>query len=484
MNKNVIIDHLGNTYKSIEDMCKQYGVKTSVYVERIEKGLSIKEALTKRYGNSKVCVDHLGNKFCNIGEMCKAYGISRSKLDHRLKAKWSLEDALTKPDCVYVPCKDHKGNQFNSVSDMCKSWGISISQYNHRLENGMSLEQALTTPDMSNNIECIDHLGKHYKSKTDMCNAWNINRHTFSDRIDRGWSLEEALTGNKKKTIPKSKKCKDHLGNEYETIADMCKTYSISYGIYKRRKQLGWSLREILTEKENPIKPNSKACIDHLGNEFISIVEMCKYWHITPDLYKGRLRDGWSLEETLTIPKMYSLGEYRVSTVLQEFVENNYIEGFFHNITIKKAFEYIGLHKCYKSFIQAYEDSLLENGIGVSRQRIAKFRFDFSIVKNGDIFAFIEFDGEQHFKFVDLFFKTIDVFLKRHYDDLAKNLFSEATSIPLLRIRYDQIETDKIRYMILDLINNPDYYLVSHNYYLSNEEYMSIFEDNTIVGFA
>ena len=46
MNKNVIIDHLGNTYKSIEDMCKQYGVKTSVYVERIEKGLSIKVALT------------------------------------------------------------------------------------------------------------------------------------------------------------------------------------------------------------------------------------------------------------------------------------------------------------------------------------------------------------------------------------------------------------------------------------------------------
>ncbi len=477
--KIVITDHLGNTYESIEAMCKQYGIKKSVYIHRIEKGLSIKDALTIRYGDSKICEDHLGNKYCNIGEMCKAYGITRAKLSYRLKANWSLEDALTKPDCVYVPCKDHTGKQFNCVSDMCRNWGVSLAKYNHRIENGMSIEQALTTPDMSNNLESTDHLGNHYNSKTDMCNAWNVNRHTFSDRMDRGWSLEEALTGNKKRINPKAKKCSDHLGNEYETIVDMCNAYGVNYKIYKRRISLGWTIREALSEKDNPIKPNSKACKDHLGNEFASIVEMCKYWHITPDLHKGRLKDGWTLEETLTIPKLYSLGEYRVSVVLNEFINTNELDGYFHNITIKKAFDYMELSEYYKSFIYDYEDVLKKNEIKVSRQKIAKFRFDFTLIKNCNIFAFIEFDGEQHFRFVDLFFKTFELFLKRHTDDLAKNLLSESLNIPLLRIRYDQIDTEKIRVMVSDLLKCPNKYIVQHNTYLSNEEYMSVFEDRT-----
>ena len=101
-------------------------------------------------------------------------------------------------------------------------------------------------------------------------------------------------------------------------------------------------------------------------------------------------------------------------------------------------------------------------------------------IKNGEIFAFVEYDGIQHFKFIDLFFKTIEEFFMSHTRDEAKDIFSETNRIPLLRIRYDQIAEDLVSTMISDLLVNPYKYTVQHNTYLSNEEYMEVFEDTVV----
>lgn len=39
-------DHLGNIYPSIHAMCKHWGVRDSTFIHRIQKGMSIKKALT------------------------------------------------------------------------------------------------------------------------------------------------------------------------------------------------------------------------------------------------------------------------------------------------------------------------------------------------------------------------------------------------------------------------------------------------------
>lgn len=90
--------------------------------------------------------------------------------------------------------------------------------------------------------------------------------------------------------------------------------------------------------------------------------------------------------------------------------------------------------------MKRYDNELKKSNINISRKRLARFRFDFSIIKDANIWAFIEYDGIQHFKFVDLFFKTFEDFVLSGNRDSAKNIFTEVNGIPLLRIRYDQIE--------------------------------------------
>lgn len=88
-------DHLGKTYKSFSDMCKAWGVIDSTVAARLERGLSIKEALTKKPWSREHVVN--GHTYKNVTEVCKAYGISRRKMNYRLyELGLSLEEAVNK----------------------------------------------------------------------------------------------------------------------------------------------------------------------------------------------------------------------------------------------------------------------------------------------------------------------------------------------------------------------------------------------------
>lgn len=95
------------------------------------------------------------------------------------------------------------------------------------------------------------------------------------------------------------KKVKDHLGNEFYSIADMCKYWGIMEHNYNNRvRVLNWSLEKALTTevKDRKIK-------DHLGNSFNSTTEMCKQWNITRSLYLHRVNKlNWSVKRALTTP--------------------------------------------------------------------------------------------------------------------------------------------------------------------------------------
>lgn len=214
INSESCTDHLGNRYKSIVEMCDTYGINLSEYMNRVRMGWHIEDVLTKKevihsrgkYG-SKVCADHLGNTYSSIKEMCRTYGVQPRTYRFRLESGWSLRDALTKEtEHAPVKCRDHLGNRYSSIREMCRAYGISSHTLYSRIRKGMCLQDALTKgidgsdrkrPDVAeaNKKRCTDHLGNEYKSISDMCNAYGVKYATFKKRIRSGHSLEESLTG-------------------------------------------------------------------------------------------------------------------------------------------------------------------------------------------------------------------------------------------------------------------------------------------------
>jgi hypothetical protein len=107
--------------------------------------------------------------------------------------------------------------------------------------------------------ECKDHLGNAYASITDMCKAYDVKLSTFCKRIQRGWTLEKTLTQkvDTEKVTGKGKTCKDHLGNTYSSISDMCRAYGIQkYTFDYRFGRRGMTVEQALTESVHNLHVN------------------------------------------------------------------------------------------------------------------------------------------------------------------------------------------------------------------------------------
>lgn len=89
----------------------------------------------------------------------------------------------------------------------------------------------------------------------------------------------------------------DHLGNRYNSAGIMCRKYGISYQTFNSRLKLGWSLKDSLTIPVS--KRNVSEVEDHLGNIFHGVREMCVYYGLDIRTYQRRIEHGATLEEAL-----------------------------------------------------------------------------------------------------------------------------------------------------------------------------------------
>ena len=89
----------------------------------------------------------------------------------------------------------------------------------------------------------------------------------------------------------------DHLGNEFPSRSAMCKYYGVSDNLFKKRIKYGWTLEEALS----PPKEQNIGTIDHQGVERSSLRQTAKDYGLREKTLRKRLKHNWTIEESLTI---------------------------------------------------------------------------------------------------------------------------------------------------------------------------------------
>lgn len=78
-----VYDHMGNYFSTVSGMCKYWGISPDLYLKRISRGWSQKDALTKVRRNRqpviKQIIDENGNVFSSISEMQKFHQSYKNK---------------------------------------------------------------------------------------------------------------------------------------------------------------------------------------------------------------------------------------------------------------------------------------------------------------------------------------------------------------------------------------------------------------------
>ena len=361
----VCTDHLGKEYPSKRALLDEYEIAdVSLRYRLNKKGMSLEEALTtpsarSNRGGTEAVTDHLGKEYPSKAEMCAAYGIKRATFFRRLRCGWTLKDALE------TPMKQHlqhiqryiigpNGQKYTCIEQMCTEWGITREEYCTNIKLGLSMKDALTThPEKTaffGKTKCHDHLGKEYDSFSAMCKHYGVSKDTFRGRIELGWTLKEILTNPKRRTP--SKPCYDHLGNYYERLSDMLEEYGVSNTTYNTRLKRGWTLEEALLGKGEHRNKN----IGPDGTVYPSDFIMCRMNNLETATYYARVkRMKWPLERIL-----YQFSTPSYNTFGEKLLIKKRLKDHYYEVVLNK-------HSCILSaqqIIDYYRNNVLWPSLG------------------------------------------------------------------------------------------------------------------------
>ena len=143
----------GKKYRSESEMCRLNGISEGCYRERKHSGKKGMDLLKKEkmyhYVSEKERTDHLGNTYNSMRDMCKAYGIDINTYCRRREKGLSVKDALTQKMRAHkspAPKKDrtdHEGGVFPTVREMLDHWNIGQSTYANYRKRGFSAPDAI-----------------------------------------------------------------------------------------------------------------------------------------------------------------------------------------------------------------------------------------------------------------------------------------------------------------------------------------------------
>lgn len=182
----MVYDHLGNPFKSINDMCRHYNKSRTTYDRRIKSGLTLEEALT-------LPVQYKHKKAKEVIDSAAKNGIGVHTLQSRVARGMSIEDAISKP--LQTKNKDgctYNGKYYNTIRELCDELNLNYNVITYRLRNKWNIEDAIKTP--VSVIRVKDHTNMEFENKPAMCKHWGQSVKTFNYRINNGWSIEKALT--------------------------------------------------------------------------------------------------------------------------------------------------------------------------------------------------------------------------------------------------------------------------------------------------
>lgn len=81
-------------------------------------------------------------------------------------------------------------------------------------------------------------------------------------------------------------------------------------------------------------------------------------------------------------------------------------------------------------------------------------RFDFAIFQNNQLKCLLEYDGKQHFRFINTWHQSEENFIKAQERDLQKNDYCKSNNIKLYRISYLENLEERMAQILQELRND------------------------------
>ena len=238
-------------------------------------------------------------------QIAEENGISYKTLYSRLQNKdISIYEAITKP-----PKRRFTAEQLRTAAEN----GIQQSTLAARVDRGWTIQEAITTKRRAKteknkeqqpwNINgIVIHPEEVLKAK-----ANGIKRAALDFRIRvTGLSVEEAISipPGMKKTVKKRKFTEEEILKAEEK--------GVSYGVYTKRRRLGWSIEDAIN---TPVKAAKKFNPKD--------IQKAKEYGVSYNSFVKRQNEGWSIEETIYTPPRRRRNSKKTEAEVKKRIKEN-----------------------------------------------------------------------------------------------------------------------------------------------------------------
>lgn len=331
---------INNLFKAIKHQSK---VSMPLFVQRVNDGISIKEALIapkKKTGTTKIAPQVIeGITYITIREIAEAYYVnsntmfkrySRGLRNEALVMKTERKDYV-KPEKVeaikekkitkHAKPVEFNGKKYRSVQYMTNEHGVLYCTYMRRRERGLSISQALGLESVvdgrstTKGIKRHEYQGKEY-TVAELAEISGVPENTVRDRLKRGGTVEQSISKEKLKKgvltaqreVSRVARGSSHVevivgGVTYKSYKSLADAYGMKdYVVRQRIVGYGYSPEEAVT-KEGKFQPFE---VD--GERFEKLQDAAEHYGLQITTLRNRRMKGWTPRQIVGIdtpPNIY-----------------------------------------------------------------------------------------------------------------------------------------------------------------------------------
>lgn len=179
----VFEDSKGKRFKTYKALAEYYDIPYQKVIDNNTKNKNLLEKSTKN--QYKTNIDHLGNKYKSFEEMCKHYNQNPSTVIKRLYKKIPLKNALL------GTIVDHKGNHYHNLKSMLKEYNIPYITYKTQINKGFTLKEIIEGKE-------VDIYGNRFKTLKELCKFHNIDyqKYRYYKSMNNAKKIKELYNKN------------------------------------------------------------------------------------------------------------------------------------------------------------------------------------------------------------------------------------------------------------------------------------------------
>lgn len=276
----------GKEYSNLNEIANAFGIKTRTLTARLKSGLNLEDAIEKPIEKKSVEIEYQGIKYPSISSLAKSMETDTDLVLSRIDLGWDLESALTVPIKQINTEVIYGNKKYNSIRELSTELDIPYSILYHHYYNTQDVEKAIEKSYESICKVKPSAWNKQYDSYSQMALAYGVKIHNLMRKINQGSNTEEAIL-----YLLEHEKIRFE-GKEYGSLVELAANYEIQpVNVWERIKQ-GWTLKESLTRS---IRKSPGIYTTFRNKSYISQIDLCRDYGISVGCIRELLRTHESL---------------------------------------------------------------------------------------------------------------------------------------------------------------------------------------------